>query len=88
MPNEDVPVMAFTWNFSSIPFIAPPPFGKLIWGICTLKEFLSGVEIGLPAPIPLSLFVAKDLSVLLWFMQQGFNNATIPGSLLPDIIAS
>ncbi len=31
--NEDVPLTALTENFSSIPFIAPPPFGRVMEGI-------------------------------------------------------
>jgi len=34
MENDAVPLTAFTVNFSSMPFIAPPPFGREIDGIC------------------------------------------------------
>ena len=34
MLRLDVPLMAFTWNFSSIFLMAPPPFGRLMLGSC------------------------------------------------------
>ena len=37
MENEAVPLAAFTWNFSSMFFNAPPPLGRDIVGVCIVK---------------------------------------------------
>ncbi|HEY0426483.1 MAG TPA: hypothetical protein VGC76_01630 [Pyrinomonadaceae bacterium] len=46
MEKDAVPLTAFTENFSSIPLIAPPPFGKA----------MEGVSIALDLVFPLSVF--------------------------------
>ena len=33
MLKAAVPLLGLTWNFSSMPLMAPPPFGREIWGI-------------------------------------------------------
>jgi len=33
MLKPAVPLAAFTWNLSSMDLIAPPPLGRLIWGM-------------------------------------------------------
>ena len=38
--NDAVPLTAFTENFSSIPLIAPPPFGREIEGISIEFDFV------------------------------------------------
>ena len=40
MEKEAVPFTAFTENFSSIPLMAPPPFGKEIEGVSIALDFV------------------------------------------------
>lgn len=40
MEKDEVPLTAFTENFSSIPLIAPPPFGRVIEGISIALDFV------------------------------------------------
>jgi hypothetical protein len=40
MEKEQVPLTAFTENFSSMPFIAPPPLGNEMGGISIALDFV------------------------------------------------
>jgi len=51
MLKPAVPLAAFTWNLSSMDLIAPPPLGRLIWGMVmeipeafSLEELLPGLD--------------------------------------------
>ena len=55
MEKEAVPFTAFTENFSSMPFMAPPPFGKAIEGVSIALDFV----------FPLSVF--RNWEDEFWF---------------------
>jgi len=83
MENEAVPLTAFTENFSSMPFMAPPPFGRV----------MEGDSIALDFDLPLSVFRNREegfwfsvsLSISLFFLIIRWNENFWELAIIRDI---
>jgi hypothetical protein len=84
MENDDVPLAALTENFSSIPFMAPPPFGSTIEGISIALDFVFPLSV-FSRLGDASLSVAEFMDCLNMMTGQAIHQLLV--GVMPDLIS-